>query len=44
MLIPVLIISSLVHIYSVGYMSHDPQHNRFFLVALAACVLLKWLY
>jgi NADH-ubiquinone oxidoreductase chain 5 len=24
MLIPVLIVSSLVHIYSVGYMSHDP--------------------
>lgn len=26
MLIPVLIVSSLVHIYSIGYMSHDPQH------------------
>lgn len=25
MLIPVLIISSLVHIYSIGYMSHDPR-------------------
>ena len=25
MLIPVLIVSSLVHIYSIGYMSHDPQ-------------------
>jgi len=25
MLIPVLIVSSLVHIYSVGYMSHDPR-------------------
>ena len=25
MLIPVLIISSLVHIYSVSYMSSDPQ-------------------
>jgi len=24
MLIPVLIVSSLVHIYSIGYMSHDP--------------------
>ena len=24
MLIPVLIISSLVHFYSIGYMSHDP--------------------
>jgi len=23
MLIPVLIVSSLVHIYSIGYMSHD---------------------
>nr|YP_009526678.1 NADH dehydrogenase subunit 5 [Cladonia leporina]AXY66355.1 NADH dehydrogenase subunit 5 [Cladonia leporina] len=31
MLIPVLIVSSLVHIYSIGYMSHDPRHNqRFF--------------
>lgn len=25
MLIPVLIVSSLVHIYSIGYMSHDPK-------------------
>ena len=25
MLIPVLIVSSLVHLYSVGYMSHDPR-------------------
>jgi hypothetical protein len=25
MLIPVLIISSLVHIYSIGYMSNDPH-------------------
>jgi hypothetical protein len=24
MLIPVLIVSSLVHLYSIGYMSHDP--------------------
>ena len=24
MLIPVLIVSSLVHVYSIGYMSHDP--------------------
>jgi len=30
MLIPVLIISSLVHIYSIGYMSHDPHPQRFF--------------
>ena len=30
MLIPVLIVSSLVHIYSVGYMSHDPHNQRFF--------------
>ena len=30
MLIPVLIISLLVHIYSVGYMSHDPHNQRFF--------------
>jgi len=30
MLIPVLIISSLVHFYSIGYMSHDPHNQRFF--------------
>jgi NADH-ubiquinone oxidoreductase chain 5 len=30
MLIPVLIVSSLVHIYSIGYMSHDPHQQRFF--------------
>ena len=30
MLIPVLIVSFLVHIYSVGYMSHDPHNQRFF--------------
>ena len=30
MLIPVLTISSLVHIYSIGYMSHDPHNQRFF--------------
>ena len=30
MLIPVLIISSLVHIYSIGYMSSDPHNPRFF--------------
>jgi NADH-ubiquinone oxidoreductase chain 5 len=30
MLIPVLIVSSLVHIYSIGYMKHDPHNQRFF--------------
>ena len=30
MLIPVLLISLLVHIYSVGYMSHDSHNQRFF--------------
>lgn len=30
MLIPVLIISSLVHLYSIEYMSHDPHNPRFF--------------
>jgi NADH-ubiquinone oxidoreductase chain 5 len=30
MLIPVLIISSLVHIYSIGYMDGDPHNQRFF--------------
>jgi NADH-ubiquinone oxidoreductase chain 5 len=29
-LIPVLIVSSLVHVYSIGYMSHDPHNQRFF--------------
>ena len=28
MLLPVLIVSSLVHVYSIGYMSHDPQWGR----------------
>lgn len=30
MLIPVLIVASLVHIYSIGYMSTDPHIQRFF--------------
>lgn len=30
MSIPVLIISFLVHIYSIGYMNHDPHNQRFF--------------
>lgn len=30
MLLPVLVVSSLVHIYSIGYMSHDPHNQRFF--------------
>ena len=30
MLIPVLVVSSLVHFYSIGYMSHDPHIQRFF--------------
>ena len=30
MLIPVLIISFLVHIYSIDYMGHDPHNQRFF--------------
>jgi len=30
MLIPVLIVSSLVHLYSIGYMSNDPHNQRFF--------------
>jgi NADH-ubiquinone oxidoreductase chain 5 len=30
MLIPVLIISLLVHIYSIGYMNGDPHNQRFF--------------
>lgn len=30
MLIPILTISSLVHIYALGYMSHDPHQARFF--------------
>lgn len=29
MLIPVLIVSFLVHIYSIGYMSNDPHNQRF---------------
>ena len=30
MLIPVLIVSFLVHVYSIGYMSNDPHNQRFF--------------
>ena len=30
MLVPVLTISSLVHLYSISYMSHDPHNQRFF--------------
>jgi NADH-ubiquinone oxidoreductase chain 5 len=30
MLIPVLMVSSLVHVYSIGYMGHDPHNQRFF--------------
>lgn len=30
MLLPVLIVSLLVHIYSIGYMSSDPHNQRFF--------------
>lgn len=30
MLIPVLIVSVLVHLYSVGYMGEDPHQQRFF--------------
>ncbi len=30
MLLPVLVVSSLVHIYSVSYMSDDPHNQRFF--------------
>ena len=29
MLVVVCLVSSLVHIYSIGYMSHDPHKNRF---------------
>lgn len=30
MLLPVLVVSLLVHLYSVGYMSEDPHQQRFF--------------
>ena len=30
MLVVVTLVSSLVHIYSIGYMRHDPHQNRFF--------------
>ena len=32
MLIPVLIVSCLVHIYSISYMSHDPHNQRFLVI------------
>ena len=30
MLLPVLIVSSMVHVYSISYMSSDPHNQRFF--------------
>jgi NADH-ubiquinone oxidoreductase chain 5 len=30
MLLPVLIVSALVHVYSIGYMADDPHNQRFF--------------
>nr|YP_009568440.1 NADH dehydrogenase subunit 5 [Drechslerella brochopaga]QBL02525.1 NADH dehydrogenase subunit 5 [Drechslerella brochopaga] len=30
MLLPVLVVSSLVHLYSIGYMEKDPHNQRFF--------------
>lgn len=30
MLLPVLIVSSLVHLYSISYMAYDPHQQRFF--------------
>lgn len=30
MLLPVLVVSSLVHIFSVDYMASDPHNQRFF--------------
>lgn len=30
MLLPVLIVSSMVHIYSISYMEGDPHNQRFF--------------
>lgn len=30
MLLPVLIVSSIVHVYSISYMSTDPHNQRFF--------------
>ncbi len=30
MLLPVLVVSSMVHVYSISYMSEDPHNQRFF--------------
>ena len=40
-LLPVLVVSSLVHIYSIGYMSEDPHVQRFFsyLSMFTFCIL-----
>jgi len=42
MLLPIIIISSLVHIYSISYMGADPYTQRFFcyLSAFTFCMLL----
>ena len=46
MLIPVLIISSLVHVYSIGYMSNDPQSWQMIFYnenQNMICLLASWL-
>jgi len=30
MLLPVLVVSSMVHVYSISYMAEDPHNQRFF--------------
>jgi len=41
MLIPVTIVSLLVHLYSVGYMNEDPHQQRFFsYISLFTCAML----
>ena len=45
MLVVVTSVSSLVHIYSIGYMSHDPHKPRFmaYLIIIYFCNVNAWL-
>ena len=42
MLVVVTLVSAIVHVYSIGYMSHDPHHQDLCLIYL--CLLLQCSY
>jgi len=43
MMIPVIYVSALVHVYSMGYMSNDPYVPRFFSYLSLFCLLMLFL-